>query len=123
MTRDVYVNIKTFNSSEDFEILVGQDDRSNDYLTFKIASQKDIWFHVSGFPGSHVVLSSGDTVPGAASIKEAAGLAAYFSKMRNAGKVSVSYCMIKNVSKARHADPGTVNIRCSKTIKVIPKLI
>jgi len=117
------MKIKKFISSAGLDILVGQDDESNDYLSLKLAKANDLWFHVAGFPGSHVVLCCADFEEDKESIKEAAGLAAWFSKMRNGKNVSVHYCKGQNVSKPRKTKPGTVNIKQIKKIKVNPYLL
>ncbi len=117
------MKIKLFKSSADIDILVGQDDASNDYLSLKLAKANDLWFHVSGFPGSHVVLRCADCDEDRDSIKEAAALAAWFSKMRNGKNVAVHYCMAKYVTKPSKAKAGTVNIKKMKKIKVNPKLL
>jgi len=116
------MKIKKFISSNGLEILVGQDDASNDYLSLKLAKANDLWFHVAGFPGSHVVLRCSDTGDDRESIEQAAALAAWFSKMRNGKNVSVHYCKAQNVSKPKKSKPGTVHIKQIKKIKVIPSL-
>jgi len=113
------VKIKKFLSSSGAEIWVGMDDASNDALSLKLAAPEDLWFHVAGFPGSHVLLRGADDRE---SIKEAAALAAWFSKMRNGRNVSVHYCPAKNVSKPRGARAGTVRIKREKKVKVTPAL-
>ena len=117
--------IKRFRSSADVEILVGQDDESNDYLTFEIGHPNDIWMHVSGASGSHVILRCGEAgiEPDRESLREAAALAAWFSKMRNASKVAVSHCRVKNVRKPRRAKAGTVSITGAKKLAVRPVLL
>jgi len=117
------MKIKKYNSSNGLEILVGQDDESNDYLSLKLADANDWWFHVAGFPGSHVVLRLSDSDEDKESIKEAAALAAWFSKMRNGKNVSVHYCKAQHVSKPPKSKAGTVNIKQIKKIKVNPQLI
>ncbi len=120
----VSMKIKKFLSGSGLEILVGQDDYSNDQLTFRTGHANDLWFHVNGAPGSHVVLRCGEVsvVPDKQSIKEAAELAAWFSKMREGGSVPVHYCFVKQVSKPRGAKPGSVTIRQAKKINVRPVL-
>ncbi len=105
--------------------MVGQNDASNDKLTFKVGKANDIWMHVSGTPGSHVILCCGEskTKPDKTNLREAASLAAWFSKMRHGGKVAVNYCLVKDVGKPRGAKPGTVNIRNSQKILVKPALL
>jgi len=117
--------IKRFLSSAGLEILVGQDDQSNDYLTFRVGHANDLWFHVSGTPGSHVILRCGKTEaqPDKESLREAAALAAWFSKMRTGGKVTVSYCFVKQVGKPRGMRPGKVTIKSAKKLVVRPALL
>lgn len=117
------MKIKKFISSSGLEILVGQDDASNDYLSLKLADANDLWFHVSGFPGSHVLLRCSSTEADKASIEDAARLAAWFSKMRNGKNVAVHYCLAQNVTKPSRAKAGTVNIKQAKKIKINPVLI
>ncbi len=116
------MNAKYYRSPEGLLIIVGMDDRSNDQLSLKVADQNDLWFHVAGFPGSHVVLRCGGETPDKASVEMAAQLAAWYSKMRKGGTVSVSCCQARNVSKPHKAPPGTVSIRKEKTLKVRPTL-
>ena len=117
------MRIRKFVSSDGLEIWVGMDDASNDELTLHAARANDLWFHVSGAPGSHVLLRCADILPDKESIREAAGIAAYFSKMRRGGKVPVHYVLAKNVSKPRGAKAGTVQIHKEKKIIVRPGLI
>ena len=119
------MRVKKFSSSSGIPILVGLDDDSNDELTFRVAHQNDIWLHVNGAPGSHVIIQCGEnqTQPDKDTLKEAAGLAAWFSKLREGGKVSVHYCLAKNVSKPKKHKPGLVNISQFNQIKVYPKLL
>ncbi len=116
------MKIKKFKSTEGLEIWVGQDDVSNDYLTLKEAHANDLWFHVSGVSGSHVLLRCGEQnlIPSKESIQLAARLAAYYSQMRHGGKVAVHYCQAKDVHKPRKAKAGTVHIRNFTKIKVFP---
>ncbi len=118
------MDVKIFTASSGLEIWVGMDDRSNDRLSLKEAHPNDYWFHINGFPGSHVLLRCGalGIEPDKESIKEAAKLAAYFSKMRNAGSVSVHYCLARDVQKPRGAKAGTVTIKRAKKISVKPEL-
>lgn len=115
--------VKEFHSSTGIKILVGQNDYSNDQLTFKVGKANDLWFHVSGSPGSHVILQCADLgmPPDKESIREAAELAVWFSKLRQGGKVAVKYCLVQNVRKPRGTKPGTVHIYKEKMIMVRPK--
>ena len=39
-----------------FEIYIGKNNKQNDYLISKIATNEDLWFHGQNFPSSHVIL-------------------------------------------------------------------
>ena len=106
-----------------WEALAGKTDADNDLLSLGTAQANDLWFHVHGLPGSHVILRGpAGEAAGSAVIKEAAAIAAWHSKARNAGIVPVSCTEAKNVSKPRGAKSGTVTIKREKTIKVRPAI-
>ena len=81
-------------------VLCGRNSRGNEAVSLHLSQPQDVWFHVRGAPGSHVVLRQ---QPGAIASDEdmqfAADLAAFHSKVRNDGKVQVSYTSPKNVRK------------------------
>ena len=112
-----------YDVGEGWQALAGKTDADNDRLSLKTASANDLWFHVHGQPGSHVILQGPDgEKPATDQIKAAAAIAAWHSKMRNAGTVPVSCTEAKHVSKPRGAKPGTVHIKREKIIKVRPGL-
>ncbi len=102
-------------------VLAGRTDQDNDRLSLKIAKANDFWFHVKGLPGSHVVLQvpAGEK-PDNATIKLAAGVAAWHSKKREARQVAVSCAEARYVTKPRGAKPGTVEVRKEKVLNVRP---
>ena len=106
-----------------FEILIGKGDADNDHLTFKVASPLDIWLHVAGVPGSHVVVRNPDRLAELprAVLERAAELAAFHSKAKHGGKVEVHWCRVADVSKPRGAAPGKVMLRTFKSVRVYPK--
>ncbi|MDP4118678.1 MAG: NFACT RNA binding domain-containing protein [Bacillota bacterium] len=109
-----------FCSRDGFTIYVGKNNRQNDYLTLKMSSSKDIWFHTKGFPGSHtVVISENKQVPDT-TLYEAACLAAYYSKARGSSQIPVDYCPVKNVKKPSGAKPGMVIYDNYNTAYVTP---
>jgi predicted ribosome quality control (RQC) complex YloA/Tae2 family protein len=115
---------RIFTLPDGFEVWVGKDSHSNDLLTMKYARQNDLWFHVSNESGSHTILriSEDNSKIPSEIIKIAAGIAAYYSKARNAKNVKVSYTLAKNVQKFKGARSGSVLIKNEKTIKVVPGL-
>lgn len=109
--------------TDGWEALAGKTDADNDLLSLKTARPNDLWFHVHGLPGSHVILRGPEgEQPTNDLIKAAAAVAAWHSKARNAGMVPVSCTEAKHVSKPRGAKPGSVCIKREKTIKVRPAL-
>ncbi|MFL2832242.1 MAG: NFACT RNA binding domain-containing protein [Coraliomargaritaceae bacterium] len=105
-----------------FEIKAGKTDADNDRLSLEIARANDYWFHVSGIPGSHVILRHPDQLtPDRETLRTAAALAAWHSKSRHAGKATVSYTQAKYVSKPRGARSGSVTFKKAKTLKVKPE--
>ena len=92
---DLTTKPNKFISSDGFTILVGKNNKQNDYLTLRIADPEDIWMHTKNIPGSHVIIKcAGVEVPDN-TLLEGAMLAAYFSKGRMSSQVPVDYTMKK----------------------------
>ena len=109
-----------FISSNGFKILVGKNNKQNDNLTLKIASNEDIWMHTKNIPGSHVIIKTeGKEVPDE-TIFEGAMLAAFFSKSKMSSQVPVDYTKKKNVKKPNGSKPGMVIYETNSTIYVTP---
>ena len=107
----------------EFVIIAGKTSKDNDFISLKVAGQNDYWFHVRSVPGSHVLLRSLESrEPGRKELEQAAAVAAYYSKARNAGVVPVSCTQAKNVSKPSGVKTGTVTIRKEQVLKVRPAL-
>ncbi len=106
---------------EGWQAFAGKTDAANEYVSLKLARQRDRWFHVRGMPGGHVVLRvPDDREPDRATLERAAALAAYHSKARGGGVTAVSMTEGRHVSKPRGAKPGTVEIRQESVLKVRP---
>ena len=115
---------KRYRTEEGLEIWVGRSDEGNDYLTTRLARGNDLFFHLEGYPGSHVVLrTEGRTDPSSKSVLDACELAVHFSKMKNAGSADVHVAPIKDVKKPKGAKAGLVYVRGGKSIRLkrIPK--
>jgi predicted ribosome quality control (RQC) complex YloA/Tae2 family protein len=108
-------------------VLVGRHNRQNDVLSLKAAAPQDVWMHVRGVPGSHVVLratgggggaalsSSSSSPPSSlapevseACVQFAADLAVFYSKARQSGKADVVVCRAGQLKKPKGARPGQV---------------
>lgn len=112
------IELERYIASDGTEILVGKNNKQNDYLTNKLARKDEIWLHTKDIPGSHVVIRSKN--PSEQTIAEAANLAAYFSKARQSSSVPVDYTRIRYVKKPSGAKPGFVIYENQQTIYVTP---
>lgn len=111
-------SLEEYHSSSGMTILVGKNNKQNEYLTNKLAHREELWFHTKDIPGSHVVIRNGE--PDDQTIFEAATLAAYFSKARNSSSVPVDYTKIRNVKKPNGSKPGYVIYDNQQTLYVTP---
>lgn len=116
--KNAQIQLQTYRSSDGDTILVGKNNKQNDYLTNKKAQKSHIWFHTKDIPGSHVVILNDH--PSEETIKEAAMIAGYFSKAGNSGQIPVDYTEIKNVHKPSGAKPGFVTYDNQKTLYATP---
>jgi predicted ribosome quality control (RQC) complex YloA/Tae2 family protein len=91
-------------------IMVGRDAKSNDYLTFNVAENEDIWMHVKGVAGSHVVIRVRENLPTPEIIKAAAELAKKNSKADKNGQSVVVFCQLKFVKKEPGMNDGQVKV-------------
>jgi predicted ribosome quality control (RQC) complex YloA/Tae2 family protein len=107
-----------------FEVWAGKSSANNDLLTLRHAKPDDLWFHARGASGSHVVLKvgTGKGEPGKKAREQAAGIAAYYSRMKNAKMVPVAVTEKRYVRKPKGAPPGTVVIEREKVIFAEPAL-
>ncbi|MDJ0521343.1 MAG: NFACT RNA binding domain-containing protein [Planctomycetota bacterium] len=109
----------TFRSADGWRILVGRDARGNDELTLREARPGDLFLHVRGATGSHVVVPTprGKTVP-RDTLLDAAELACHFSERRAADHNEVDHTPRRYVRKPKGAAPGLVRLERSKTLSL-----
>jgi predicted ribosome quality control (RQC) complex YloA/Tae2 family protein len=108
---------RRYRSEGGLEIWVGRSARGNDHLTTRLARGKDLFFHLDGAPGSHVVLrTEGRPDPPSESVLDACELAVHFSKFKGASRADVHVVPIKNVRKPKGAKPGLVTVHGGKTV-------
>jgi len=122
MKKNATPGIRHYHLEDDWEILVGRSAQDNDQLSTKIGRPADFWFHVAGMPGSHVVARHPlrpEQCP--RDIKRVAGgLAAFFGKGKNGGKVAVHWSTCRHVTKPRGAAAGKVQLRRHETMMAEP---
>jgi predicted ribosome quality control (RQC) complex YloA/Tae2 family protein len=110
---------KRYRTQDGLEIWVGKSDAGNDYLSTRLARGNDLFFHLEGYPGSHVILrTEGRTDPPQSAMLDACELAVHFSKLKNAGSADVHVAPAKEVKKPKGVKPGLVYVRKGKTIRL-----
>ena len=107
--KDKFPNIQKL-EIEGFVVYVGKDAKSNDHLTFNVADKEDIWFHVKGVPGSHVVIKVRENLPTPEILKYAAELAKKNSKAAGEDSARVVWCQRKFVKKEPGMNDGQVRV-------------
>lgn len=103
-----------------YNIIVGRNARENDIVSFKIAKSRDIWLHVQGYTGSHVIIQANNKDVPFEVLLFAAQLAAAYSKAGGSENVPVDYTLRKNVWKVKGAPAGAVHYTQQKTVYVTP---
>ncbi|MGI5819682.1 MAG: Rqc2 family fibronectin-binding protein [Armatimonadota bacterium] len=106
-------------TSQGYPLLYGKSGHENDAV-LRAAQPDDLWFHVKGAAGPHVVLRADgrpEDVPEEA-ILEAARLAAALSSQRRDSKVEVDTALAREVNKPRRGRPGLAYYHADRTILV-----
>ena len=110
-----------YRTSDGFRVLVGRNNMQNDRLSLKTAAKNDMWLHTQKFPGSHVIIVSDNREISDDAIVEAAEIAAYHSKARDAKLVPVDYTYVKNLKKPQGAPLGKVIYHVYYSVNVTPE--
>ena len=105
-----------------YQLLVGRNNKENDYLTLKYASKNDIWFHTKDIHGSHAILRlNSNDIPSEDVLINCAKIVATHSKAKNSSNVPVDYCEVRYVKKPNGAKPGMVIYTHNHTLYVNPQ--
>jgi predicted ribosome quality control (RQC) complex YloA/Tae2 family protein len=108
---------RRYRSRDGLEIWVGRSDEGNDLLSTRLARGNDLFFHLDGAPGSHVVLrTEGRNDPPSESLLDACELAVNFSKFKNARSADVHIVPIKQVKKPKGAKKGLVYVTGGRSV-------
>ena len=115
------IKLAEFISSDGLSILVGKNNRQNEFL-LKIADSEDIWLHTQNIPGSHVLIKTSQNIQEVpeTTLHEAVYLAAYYSQARESSNVPVVFTRKKFVKKPSGSKPGFVIFTREKTLVVNP---
>lgn len=92
-----------------YPVFVGRNSRESDELLRHHVRGNDLWLHVRDYPGGYVFVRvpRGKTVPSAVLI-DAAHLAAWYSKGKDATELDLYYTHVKYLRRAKNAKLGTV---------------
>ncbi|NLT12285.1 MAG: fibronectin/fibrinogen-binding protein [Clostridiaceae bacterium] len=133
-TTSAIQSYRTFELTGGELIMCGRNNIQNDFLTFKVASKDDYWFHAKNIPGSHVILRNFGQIPSDQVFEISAAVAAYYSSANtdlSKGilskdtpnyKIEVDYCMVKHVKKIPGSKPGMVTYSHFNTMLIQPSL-
>ncbi len=103
-----------------YEVLVGKNNAANERLSLSVASGRDLWFHIKGAAGSHVILRTMGNDPDDVSMTEACEIAAYHSSQPFGQLVPVDYTEARRVRKIPGGKTGMVSYTDQKTAYVTP---
>lgn len=90
------------------EIRVGRGARDNDDLTFRHSKGNDVWLHVRGRPGAHVVIRDPGPHPAPELLVVAAQVALQHSGIDGGAREEVAWTRVKWVRKPKGLPPGKV---------------
>jgi predicted ribosome quality control (RQC) complex YloA/Tae2 family protein len=119
--REMMSAIRVYTAPSGKEVYCGRNSRGNEAVSLHFGQDHDVWFHARGAPGAHVILRQqpGDTASDD-DIQFAANIAGFHSKLRDGGKVNVSYTSPKYVQKPKGARLGMVAIDRESVIVARP---
>ncbi len=121
LTKNKNVNFNPLKFTIDgFTLLVGRNNKENDYLTLKYANKQDLWFHTKDIHGSHAILLLNNITPSQDILAKCAEITAYHSKARLSSNVPVDVCEVRYVKKPNGAKPGMVIYTNYHTLYVNP---
>jgi predicted ribosome quality control (RQC) complex YloA/Tae2 family protein len=108
---------RRYRTESGLEIWVGRSDEANDLLSTRLARGNDLFFHLDGAPGSHVILrTEGRADPPSEAVLDACELAVHFSKHKHATRADVHVVPAKNVKKPKGAKPGLVMVHGGRSV-------
>lgn len=106
--------------ADGFTVLIGRNNLQNDKLV-KSAERNDIWLHVKGFHGSHVLIKTENRTVPEKVLLAAAAAAAYYSEASESDKADVDYTLARYVQKPVGSPPGKVIYTHQTTLTVRPQ--
>ena len=95
---------------------MGRGASDNDDLSFRHAGAKDVWMHVRGRPGAHVVLRKPGASPSPELLLLVGQVALSHSGIAEGAKAEVAWTRVKEVKKPKGFPPGKVLVGREKVL-------
>jgi len=108
----------SYRTAQGIELRVGRGARENDDLTFRHSRGNDVWLHVRGRPGAHVVICRPGPSPALELLLLGAQLALAHSSIKEGAREEVAWTRVKEVHKPKGMTPGKVLVRQEKVLYV-----
>lgn len=109
---------RSFWTAGGVEIRVGRSAADNDALTLRHSKGNDVWLHVRGRPGAHVVIRDPGPSPSPELLVIGAQLALLHSGLKDGAREEVGWTRVKHVRKPKGLPPGKVIVGQQKTLYV-----
>lgn len=94
------LGIRQFKTKDGLQAWVGRNHKENEELVIRLARGNDLWMHLKGRPGAHVIIQMpGGKSPSLETLLDGAVLVAYYSGVSNKEKVEVDYTFRKFVKR------------------------
>ena len=100
------------------ELRVGRSAAENDRLTMRLSKGNDVWLHVRGRAGAHVIIRDPGRSPSPELLLLGAQLALVRSGLANGEREEVTWTRVKHVSKPKGSKPGSVVATQDKVLYV-----
>ena len=103
-----------------FEILIGKNNKQNDFIIRKLSQSEDIWLHAYNCPSSHCLIKTqnGRKTPSEEIVFYAAKLVKENSPLKNSKKASIIYTKRKYIKRPPETPLGYVTYEFEKEIVV-----
>lgn len=101
-----------------WEIIWGNNNKTNDYITKNLLKPMDLWFHAHNVPGCHVILKNAGAAVDDVDLYHAASIAARHSRAAKDNRVDVMVTEGKWVQRIKGAPSGLVKVKQYRVVTV-----
>ncbi len=101
-----------------YKMLLGKNNKQNDYIIRKLSSPEDIWLHAYNSPSSHLIIKQDEKEITNEILLYAAKIVKENSPMKNSSKASVIYTRRKFLKRPPNTPNGYVTYREEKEIVI-----